>query len=344
MSPTRRTGFTLIELLVVIAIIAVLIGLLLAAVQRIREAANRASCANNLKQLGLACHNFESTNGKLPPGYLGPIPNERTFGAEAAKFQNIGVLVYLLPYIEQGNIYSQLQVRFDVNKPGPAWYTIPTNWKLAQNRIKLFECPSDNIGGDSSPVVTVLAYHSFNYAAPIVANTDDNTNQDFVGQDPNDPTVLGRTNYLGCAGLAGRGTSQAWSKYEGIFTNRSQNALGRLPDGASNTLLIGEGVWDAKNTPFISWMWGGSCPTWSGLKRDGPDTGNTQFHSNHPGIVQFSFADGSVRSIRKGTSWIDHDNWDLANLWPGQFPADWWAFQQLAGFRDGGAPDTSSLY
>jgi len=85
-------------------------------------------------------------------------------------------------------------------------------------------------------------------------------------------------------------------------------------------------------------------PTWGGLPRDGQDpVFPPVFESKHPGIVQFCFADGSVRSLRKGTSHIEHDNWDLANLWPDQYPADWWVVQELAGTRDGGTRDPSSL-
>jgi prepilin-type N-terminal cleavage/methylation domain-containing protein len=342
-----RSAFTLIELLVVVAIIAILIGLLLAAVQRVRETANRAACTNNLKQLALACHNYESAYGRFPPGYLGPIPNEREYGADLNRFQHAGLFAYLLPYLEQEGLYRQLRVDFNPRNRGPAWFSDPTNWQAAKSRVKLFECPSDDVAFDASKYGTVLAFHFFNYDAPIVPDADDDTDGDSYVLDPSDPTVLGRISYAGCSGLGGRGTSQYWSKYEGVFTNRSETTL-PLPDGTSNTLLIGEfdgGRENGQRQYLRSWVGAGALPTLAGLAADGRDPISPPiFGGKHPGVVLYCFADGSVHPLRKGSSWIDaNDNWALADLWPNGYPTDWWVFQELAGMRDAGTRDRSGL-
>src|SRR5262249_12343189 len=128
----KRDAFTLIELLVVIAIIAVLIGLLLPAIQKVREAANRMSCTNNLKQLGLALHNYHDTNRAFPPGVTGVPANDVQFGRTTA-------YVLLLPYIEQDN----LQKRWNQNL---FWYD-PENFGAAQTPVRVFFCSSNRPTG-----------------------------------------------------------------------------------------------------------------------------------------------------------------------------------------------------
>jgi prepilin-type N-terminal cleavage/methylation domain-containing protein/prepilin-type processing-associated H-X9-DG protein len=144
----RRTGFTLVEILVVIAIIAVLIGLLLPAVQKVREAAARSQCQNNLKQLGLAAHAYHDLNGQLPAGIRMPYAqagNDPLTGGGANPF-GPNWAVYLLPQVEQAALYGQANVG---SYPGTANVSNLASYNLSWRAIrgtelKLFQCPSDN--------------------------------------------------------------------------------------------------------------------------------------------------------------------------------------------------------
>ena len=144
----RRRAFTLIELLVVIAIIAVLIGLLLPAVQAAREAARRVQCTNNLKQIGLALHNYHSTLETFPVGFLYPRAGQAAAGIPALHYR-WSVLAQLTPYLEQSNVYNALNMSWPLAAGGagaygtPPWTFFPANQTCRQMIVNTFLCPSD---------------------------------------------------------------------------------------------------------------------------------------------------------------------------------------------------------
>ena len=165
--PFYRRGFTLIELLVVIAIIAVLIGLLLPAVQKVREAANRIKCANNLKQLGLAAHDYHDANGHFPPG-IGYYPPAR--GAFGTYF------FHLLPYVEQDNLYRDALGSVPFPPPdGPTTVYYPGNNNVYSQPVKVLLCPSDpSVGSDGVVLVDGIPFGAACYAGNALLATTKN--------------------------------------------------------------------------------------------------------------------------------------------------------------------------
>jgi prepilin-type N-terminal cleavage/methylation domain-containing protein/prepilin-type processing-associated H-X9-DG protein len=352
----KRSGFTLIELLVVIAIIAILIGLLLPAVQKVREAAARMSCTNNLKQLGLAAHNYESVFGRLPPGVLSAFPgplcpagnmNWNCDGAAATAGQYSGVLPILLPYIEQDNLFRQFAVPHDPSTPGNGttqfqrwWVNSPPDWQAAQFRVKVLECPSSPFVGVPSTGRVIMA---------LWGNNNGGTTQSRLS---GGSLAMASTNYAPVSGLNGDdptirtyGTLPNISaqQYRGIFHNRSRTTLTGIGDGASNTLMLGEGLGGHPRplaaTDDFRWSWYGvgviglnfgladpAQPALSG----GNDNFWRRFSSMHSGGVNFVFGDGSVRMLRfGGTATIGSP--------------DWLVLQQMGGANDGQVYDASRL-
>jgi len=206
-----RGGFTLIELLVVIAIIAILIGLLLPAVQKIREAAARLKCQNNLKQMGLAVHNYHDTNGTIPPGGRGPARTIVAAGTES----NHNWAYRLLPFIEQDNLYHKVLP----NAPGYFYSMLPSqytdHYRALTTPVRLYRCPSSG--------------HSDQGQMYAPAFTDPNQTYD-------DFAVL---EYVGIAG-SDRQLDSKNMPIAGMLYMNSNLKITDATDGTSNTMIIGE--------------------------------------------------------------------------------------------------------
>jgi len=211
-SPHNRRGFTLIELLVVIAIIAILIGLLLPAVQKVREAAARMSCSNNMKQIGIALHSFHDANNRMPPGGGDDTP---PFGNGGSSWGS-SWKVYILPYIEQNNIYNKWQFN-----NGSGWTNANNATLINMVTIKTYRCPSSTlpdfytITNDSNGI----AHNMFTSYVGVAGTTLDN------------PV---NTN-IGCCDGSGPINGGG-----GILCTNCQTTMVSITDGTSNTILVGE--------------------------------------------------------------------------------------------------------
>ncbi|HEY7310701.1 MAG TPA: DUF1559 domain-containing protein [Gemmataceae bacterium] len=287
---SARKAFTLIELLVVIAIIGILVGLLLPAVQKVREAASRMSCTNKLKQLGLALHSYHDRTGSFPPGYLDGNPNPSS-DAGFDQGPGWGWAAFLLPDLEQTNVFN----RIDFTQPvavSPVRATF----------LPIFWCPSDR------QLQTFSVYNS--------------------GPSPSALATLAQGNYIACNGMYE--TDPYAGMNTGAFLRNSRFRVADITDGLSNTIFLGERNSGHAPATWTGAVRGGSVPALASPDPIGNETqaqalvlghGNRDhppslpglwdpdvFYSNHTGGANFLFGDGSVHFLPTAINGLTYEN------------------------------------
>ena len=288
----RSRGFTLIELLVVIAIIAVLIALLLPAVQQAREAARRTQCRSNLKQIGLALHNYHDQFQVFPPGCglssLSPDSGYSVDLTTANRAAAYGWATFLLPNLDQAPLYNQL----GVGSVGLVQLMQQAAKRpLAQTVLSVYRCPSDVAPDTNSQRL---------FSNAIFGNT-----------------AVGTSSYVGVEGTRwthGADWIQSQKDPFGVFWPASKIGVRDITDGSSNTLIVGERSWD-----YLSAVWVGTrnytgngdeglrqimgITNWQ-INLPGMNAPRA-FHSAHVGGTHFLLGDGSVRFLSQN---IDFNN------------------------------------
>ncbi|MCE0498542.1 MAG: DUF1559 domain-containing protein [Methylacidiphilales bacterium] len=346
----RRPGFTLIELLVVIAIIAILVALLVPAVQKVREAAARTQCTNNLKQIMLGCHSYHDAIKVLPPGY-----NGNTWVATGA---------YILPYIDQTVVFNQIPANMFIILPNanPEASAAETgagnstnlgspqtvNWGLTGNGNLWVNAPA--VQGSGLPAGATLYSNVATavldvFLCPSADPYRTITTGEFICYDEVLTTAgalasvgfyeatggLGRTNYVSNGGCMGGYTTGVLfiDNFWGPMYANSQISLVAITDGTSNTIGYGETLGGPilGQRPYAwTWMGSGGFPTLWGL----PQQPNWwSYGSCHPGVSMFAFCDGTVRPLAA----IASD--DTVNLNFSLPYNSWNYYQALCGCIDG---------
>lgn len=312
-SHRQTDGFTLVELLVVIAIIGVLVALLLPAIQAARESARRSQCTNNLKQIGLAAHNYYSAQNRFAPGFLGPMEGDPG-NLDDKTVQWLGLYTFLLPYFEQAGVANQMNdIDLGIDqKDTPYWTQAehPNTWAASQWQLNMLRCPTVP---DEKPYYAYwdkIAFRSTHH-------------QLLVEGWPAKDIQMGETNYLGVSGWRGPvsanfPSAETYNSMLGVFYNRSKTGTQNISDGTSNTLMFGEAAGTIGNNINVggatyngkmdshSWTGTNTLPVMYGLDSSRDNSGGTVFDAHwayftslHTSVVQFCFADGSVRQLDK---------------------------------------------
>lgn len=283
----RRRGFTLVELLVVIAIIAILIGMLLPAVQAIREAARRVQCRNHLKQIGLSLQNYHESFSRYPMGWSANID---------AGVPGWGWMSWALPFIEQTNTFNQIDFKLPIDHPSHA--------QARQQSLPFMLCPSSTLA--NQPLIELPEGAYVDPYGPVAF-----------------PFAVARAQYVGCLGTFVAAEEMEDGEFcpsltnimgggetlDGIFYRNSRVKLEHVYDGTSHTIAVGERSGKTFDSTWVGVVHGAAYPAWRILGWTGEPPNNkpnslvhfhgyAQFNSAHHGLTHFSLLDGSVQGIR----------------------------------------------
>lgn len=317
----RRPAFTLVELLVVIAIIGILVALLLPAVQAARESARRSQCVNNLKQLGIALHNYVDAVRTFPPSTMQATPATGGFeNGTLGEFYNFGALALLLPYMENASMYNTMDFRYPVYVPGgtgsDGFNIAPQNMQAAGSLLPMYLCPSD-LSRFVSSDYGVAKLGPVNYA--ICIGTGINSGSPFATDGP----VYAQSGTSPADVLDGLSTTALFSECR--LGTGPENATGSMPGNdiqsiyamiegsVSDPACASAGLWNSTNNKGFLWLVGElRCTSYNHYYTPnqavwdciGFDSNNgfatTGWHaarSNHPSGVNLTLADGSTRFI-----------------------------------------------